>query len=53
MELSILTTNPISRREYSQIRNHSEETNHPVSHDNFSILGLVEMRLRLQFWNQC
>ena len=28
MGLSILTTKPISRPEYSQIRNHSEETNH-------------------------
>ena len=38
---SILPTRPISRSEYSEIRNHSEETNHPLSHDNFSIVGLA------------
>ena len=37
----ISTTRPISRIEYSHIRNHSEETNHPLSHDNFSIVGLA------------
>ena len=41
MELSILTTRPISRPEYSQIRNNSEDINHPLSHDNFSIVGLA------------
>ena len=49
MGLSILTTRPISRPEYSQIRNHSEESNHPLSHDNFSIVGLARDGLRLQF----
>ena len=41
MGLSILTTRLISRPEYSQIRNHSEGTNHPLSHDNFSIACLA------------
>ena len=39
MGLSILTTKPISGPEYSQIRNHSEETNHPVC--MISIVGLA------------
>ena len=36
--LSILATKSLSRLEYSQIRSHSEETSHSVSHNNFSIV---------------
>ena len=41
MGLSIFTTRPISRPEYSHIRNDSEETNHRLFHNNFGIVGLV------------
>ena len=37
--LSILTTRPLSRLEHSQISSHSEETNNPVPHNNFSIVN--------------
>ena len=39
MGQSILTTRPLSSLEYSQICSHSEETHHPVSHNNFSIVN--------------
>ena len=44
---------PLSRLNNSQIRNHSEETNHPASHDNFSILNSARNATSHIIYNLC
>ena len=36
--LSVHTGNPIMKREFSNIRTHSEKCNHPMEHENFKII---------------